>query len=97
MEGKTELQTPTKDMFSHAYLGDLKTYLEEESKNPPMTPLVKPYYAHCRTCNEKNQEFEQINDGAFDRKFSEELWRIKLKNVEKNFYKSFGNLSLIHI
>ena len=73
------------------YLGDMKTFLEEESKNPPpINPSIKPYYTHCSSCNVKNLEFEQINDGEFDKRFNEEYWRIQLKKVERRFYSSFG-------
>ena len=77
--------------YLHTYTGDVKSFLEEESKNPPTTSTVRPYYSHCHTCNNKNLEFEQINDGLFGKKFSEEYWKLQIKTVEKRFYKSFAN------
>jgi hypothetical protein len=76
--------------YKHKYTGDVKSFLEEECKNPPNASAVKPYYSHCHTCNHKNLEFEQINDGVFGRKFSEEYWKLKIRTVEKKYYSSLA-------
>ena len=64
-------------------------FLEEESKDPPIAS-IKPYYSHCGSCNVKNAEFTHMNEGVFEKKYSEQLWKWKLKILQKDLVKKFG-------